>query len=210
MSSNQPIRDNQLLKMLYRADCPPSVELGEFQLGLLERARAVWIGQHVADCPHCNHELAELTGFMSQVAPQLPAAEFDSPTGRVAGATARLSARLKVLVAQLFTPTPGQTAWAVRGDETADAPQIFNVGDLQVSIETQIDPAQPSQRCLLGLISGADTLGWRAHVWQAGGQTGQFIITVEVDEFGNFTVPPVAAGNYQIIWMGPTTKCTLI
>lgn len=194
MSSKNLNRETQLLKMLYRADCPPSVELGEFQLGLLERVRSVWIGQHVADCPHCHRELAELTSFMSLVATQLPTAEAEQPTGILAGATARL----KVLVAQLFTPAPGQAAWAVRGDETADAPQIFNVGDIQVSIETQADPTQPSQRSILGLISGADTLGWRAHVWQA----GQFVVTVEVDEFGNFTVPPVAAGKTQIILDG--------
>ena len=194
MSSNNLIRETQLLKMLYRADCPPSVELGEFQLGLLERVRAVWIGQHVADCPHCHRELAEQNSFMSLVETQLPTAEVQPPTGILAGATARF----KVLVAQLFTPTPGQAAWAVRGDDTTDAPQIFNVGDIQVSIETQADPTQPSQRSILGLISGADTLGWRAHVWQA----GQFVVTVEVDEFGNFTVPPVAAGNTQIILDG--------
>ena len=194
MSSNNLIRETQLLKMLYRADCPPSVELGEFQLGLLERVRAVWIGQHVADCPHCHRELAEQNSFMSLVETQLPTAEVQPPTGILAGTTARL----KVLVAQLFTPTPGQAAWAVRGDDTTDAPQIFNVGDIQVSIETQADPTQPSQRSILGLISGADTLGWRAHVWQA----GQFVVTVEVDEFGNFTVPPVAAGNTQIILDG--------
>ena len=199
MSSHNLNRETQLLKMLYRADCPPSVELGEFQLGLLERVRAVWIGQHVADCPHCHRELTELNSFMSLVAAQLPAtqlptAEVEPPTGILAGATARL----KVLVAELFRPTPGQAAWAVRGDETTDAPQIFNVGDIQVSIETQADPTQPSQRSILGLISGADTLGWRAHVWQA----GQFVVTVEVDEFGNFTVPPVAAGNTQIVLDG--------
>ncbi len=206
MSSNNPIRETQLLKMLYRADCPPSVELGEFQLGLLERIRSVWMGQHVADCPHCSRELAQLNSFMSQVAAQLPAAqlpaaEVDTPTGILAGATARL----KVLVAQLFTPAPGQAVWAVRGDETADAPQIFNVDDIQVSIETQSDPTQPTQRSILGLISGADTLGWRAHVWQA----GQFVITVEVDEFGNFIVPPVESGNYQIILDGADTEVHL-
>jgi len=215
MSSNNPIRETQLLKMLYRADCPPSVELGEFQLGLLERVRSVWMGQHVADCPHCSRELAQLNSFMSQVAAQLPAAqlpaaqlptaEVDTPTGVLAGATARL----KVLVAQLFTPAPGQAAWAVRGDATTDvaagAVQIFNVDDIQVSIETQSDPIQPSQRSILGLISGADTLGWRVHVWQA----GQFFVTVEVDEFGNFIVPPVESGNYQIILDGADTEVHL-
>lgn len=198
MSSNHQIRDRQLLKMLYRADCPPSVELGEFQLGLLARARAVWIGQHVAECPHCNRELAELTAFMAQVASQLPAEVTEAEQ---AGLVERAAERIKVLVAQLFTPTPGEAAWAVRGDETADAAamQIFNVGDIQVSIETQADSQQTTSRSVLGLISGADTLGWRAHVWQA----EQFVLTVEVDEFGNFTVPSLAPGNYQMILEAP-------
>jgi hypothetical protein len=200
-NNNERNRESRLLKMLYRADCPPSVELGEFQLGLLARPRSVWIGRHVADCPHCNRELAALNSFMSQVATQLPTAEVDPPIGILAGA----GARLKVLVAQLFTPAPGQAAWAVRGEETADAPQIFNVGDIQVAIETAADPQQPAQRSILGLISGADTLGWRAHVWQA----GQFVLTVEVDEFGNFTVPPVAVGNYQILLEGADSGDTL-
>lgn len=206
MSSNHPIRDRQLLKMLYRVDCPPSVELGEFQLGLFDRAnparraRAVWIGQHVAECPHCTRELTELAAYMTQVATQLPPAEVEA--SGLAGLTSSVNeaaARIKVLVARLFTPAPGEAAWAVRGDDAAEAPQIFNVGDIQVAIETQADPQQPSQRSVLGLISGADTLGWRAHVWQA----GQFVLTVEVDEFGNFTVSPLVPGNYQMILEAP-------
>ena len=38
MTTNQ-VFERQLTEMLYRADCPPAIELGDYQLGLLDKLR---------------------------------------------------------------------------------------------------------------------------------------------------------------------------
>ena len=84
--------------MLYRADCPPAIELGDYQLGLLlDKMRVAFVRQHVVECPHCSQELAMLDGYLMVLAPQLP----KSPEKRRA-LMARATERVKVWVGQLL------------------------------------------------------------------------------------------------------------
>lgn len=50
-----------LREHLYRAFCPPSATLADFQQGLLGGAQRVLIARHIAECPHCARELWLLT-----------------------------------------------------------------------------------------------------------------------------------------------------
>jgi anti-sigma factor RsiW len=56
---------------LFRAACPPPLELGEYHWGMLPADRAASIRQHVAICPHCTRELAQFTSFMQAPDPYL-------------------------------------------------------------------------------------------------------------------------------------------
>jgi anti-sigma factor ChrR (cupin superfamily) len=60
--------ENQLSKVLYRAFCPETLELGEYQLGMLSSKQANKIQTHLAECPHCRAELAQLKSFLKGLA----------------------------------------------------------------------------------------------------------------------------------------------
>ena len=141
----------QLTEMLYRADCPPAIELGDYQFGLLDKARLVFVRQHVVECTHCSKELAMLDGYLVALAPQLP------QSTKTPGRMARAAERVKVWVGQLLPNTPNL---ALRGEADGTEPQIYAAGDVQVSIDTQDDPDAPDRKLVLGLVMGAETTGW--------------------------------------------------
>jgi anti-sigma factor RsiW len=193
MSENKnALGAQELAKMLYRADCPPSVELGDYHLGLLDKTRAAQLQGHLAECPHCAKELATLGHYLDTLATQLPTVPEPEQPGR--------TARVRVFVAQLLQP--GTPIYALRGEDDGSAPLMYAAADgvVQISIETPPDPAAQDQRLVLGLVTGMDTAGWQAHLWPetAAGATA----SVPVDAFGNFAAQGVLPGNYQLILSG--------
>ena len=60
--------ENQLSNALYRAFCPEPLELGEFQLGMHSAQQANKIRIHLAECPYCRAELAQLISFLEELA----------------------------------------------------------------------------------------------------------------------------------------------
>src|SRR5688500_11337512 len=63
--------NRQLAARVYRVACPSSVELSEYQLGLLTAEQMPAIQQHLQDCLHCTRELQQLGGFLADLAPAL-------------------------------------------------------------------------------------------------------------------------------------------
>jgi hypothetical protein len=55
-----------LRRALYRADCPTTMELGDYQMGLLPGARRANIQSHVRRCRHCQAELSRLVNFLAE------------------------------------------------------------------------------------------------------------------------------------------------
>jgi anti-sigma factor RsiW len=65
---------------MYRQSCPEPMLLGEYQLGLLDGAEKIHIQAHLARCPHCQAELAELIDFLAEgVLPAVSSLESQSP-----------------------------------------------------------------------------------------------------------------------------------
>jgi hypothetical protein len=65
---------------IYRQNCPEPMLLGEYQLGLLDEAAQARIQLHLARCPHCQADLAELVDFLAEgVSPSIPTLESQSP-----------------------------------------------------------------------------------------------------------------------------------
>lgn len=71
--------ERALSRNLYRVDCPAAVELGEYQLDLLAAAERAGVEEHLAVCPHCAEEVAELGRYLRRVASELAF----MPAGRV-------------------------------------------------------------------------------------------------------------------------------
>jgi hypothetical protein len=157
------------------------------------------IGQHLDKCPHCRREIAQLEGYLAELAPTLE----PGPLERVVG-------RVRVLVARLVSGgsggrLPGPWAMApayagMRGDESG-APRVFQADDAQVIVEIEADAERPDRKTVLGLVIGLDEgprsegSEFEAHLWQA----GQRVTTTPVDELGNFVLPGLLPGTYELI-----------
>lgn len=184
--------DDSFKTRLYRADCPEAAELGEYHLGLLAPERALAIKRHVADCPHCAGEVAQLQQYLADLAPDLETS---------------LVERAKVWIARLLPPatadatTMGGLGFALRGEETA-GPQLYEAGEAQLSLEVQPQPDSPGRYTLLGLLLGVEPAGLSAYLWQDEQRVG----TAEVDEIGNFSLGSLERGRYQLILSGPSLE----
>lgn len=177
---------NGLKARLYRIDCPAPDELGEYHLRLLEHDRVEIVRDHLGKCLLCQRELAQLEEFMYD---EMPVPEISTME------------RIRVLVAHLSQGGArgiGQPAFAgVRG-ETDGPSYVYEAGDAQVSIEVQDDPEQPDRKILLGLIIGIESGEMKVQLWQA----GQLVSAVVVDDFGNFVIPQLGSGSYELVVSG--------
>ncbi len=175
---------------LHRLDCPDAHELGEFHLGLLPGKRTAAIRDHLASCPHCTREVAQLEGYLEDLAPDISTSPFR---------------RLRVVVAQLFAPQervrpPGRLvpapAYAVRG--TDEGPLLYCVEGFQVAVEAQEDAAAPGHYTLLVLVTGAESEALEARL----SQEGLPVARTRVDDLGNLIFNALAPGEYDLVLRG--------
>ncbi len=187
--------NSRLLSALYRSDCPPSLEIGEFRSGLLAASDRARVAAHLTTCPHCTRELRDLDRFLAQTdAPTLPE--------RVAA----LQGQVKVLIARLangFSLTqPGLApAFAgLRGDYSEAL--TYQAAEYRVICEVDQDEQQMQRRVLTGLVTGPQAALTSAHLWR----DGQVSAQASIDSFGNFEFPHLEPGDYELILSGGDTE----
>ncbi len=192
-------RQQEALKQrLWRATCPSALALGEFRMGLCTPAEAAAMARHLAECPHCTAELAELDRFLAEPAPE------PSPS-----ALEVVKQRVQVWVASLISGAqrlslPSAPALAsVRGAN--DEPLIYVAGDLQLTL--QAEPAgaasDPQSRLLIGMVLGlAHPELATVHLWRGDRPWGQ----QPVDDLGNFTIGGLVPGRYELILSAPDVE----
>jgi len=188
------LSSERLSGSLYRATCPPSMELGEYHLDTLSASRSAVIKQHLADCPHCQEELAQLEEFLMD--------DLELSPFRAA----------KVLVAQLHTILekgqeetgtlmPALAGIRSEGNVSEGAPLVYRVDDIQISLEVHTESHQTDKKVLLGIVTGLATEGLKVHLQQ---QKHSLEIT-EVDPGGNFILPGLIGGSYELLLRHPET-----
>lgn len=178
--------EGNMTTALYRGFCPDTTDLGEYHLGLLVGDRRIAIVQHLATCPHCQREMAQLDQFLTSVAPDIEFSVVD---------------RIKVWVARLvpqgFNTSMGLApALAVRGAGTG--PRLYEAGDAQVGIDVQAD-GQPGTYTLVGLVMGVDLDGMQAILTRG----DEVAAALDVDDLGNFIFDDLRAGTYALTLSGP-------
>jgi hypothetical protein len=172
---------------LYRVSCPETMILSEFSAGLLPVGSRDTVQKHLAACPYCRQEVAQLKTYLADVRPDLETNVFK---------------RARVLVARLISTTSGtgalggQPAFGLRGE--VSGPRMYAAEGVQLSLEVLDDPHQPEQKRILGLIVGVETAGWQAQLWR----DGQQVKTTDIDEFGNFALTAPPAVTYELIVHG--------
>lgn len=187
---------DRLTTQLYRIACPTPHELGEHHLVVLSPSQAHAVAEHLALCPHCAREVAQLEEYLGELAPSLEP-----------GLLQQARERARVWVARLVSGgvgsgALGQPAFApllagVRGADTG--PLVYQAEDVQVIIEVQGDVEQPDRAGILGLATGLGTIqGVEAELCQAGVP----VASVPVDDLGNFSLSGVSPGCYVLILRG--------
>ncbi len=170
-----------LAARLYRTDCPPSLELGEYHLRMLPASQMLVISQHVRECPHCASEVAELESFLGD---QTPSPE-DSLLGRA-----------KVLVARLvgggeltFTPSPAALRGEGKGPITFAAEGIIIVLDIQRTTEGKAN--------ILGQIAADHQDDWTGALVELR-RDNLLQISTTVDDLGAFQCEGVMPGQQEL------------
>ena len=184
---------------LFRAACPSALELGEYHLGMLPAATTAYLQQHLAVCPHCTQELAQLTSFMEGPDPYLRSDPL-----------AAIKQSVRVLVARLtsgsqFGRFPGQPVLSpalagLRGDSAG--PLTYEAGDAQIILEVQDDQEQAGRRAIIGLVMGLANQDVAVHLWR----DEQLVVTGAVDTFGNFSIDDLTPGAYELFVTGELTE----
>lgn len=182
-----------LLGSLFRSACPPSLQLGDYAIGLLSAHETALIETHLADCPHCSTELRQLDAFMAQ--PDLVA---EPPRLEPNGSRVRvLIARLASGLNSLGQPaTAGLAFAALRG--SSDGPLTYEAGDYRAVIEIDGDLDRPDRWALTGLLIGPAAAGASVVLWRG----GQRMATTAVDAYGNFELLRLEPGDYELILTG--------
>src|SRR5919106_2450393 len=128
-ASQLTLFQNRLRARLYRSNCPSSIELGDYHLGLLPESQKLVVAQHVRGCPHCRREMAELKEFLVE-----PDAEPD------------LLGTAKVLFARLVDGGATPAFGALRGE--SKGPLIFEANGVVITLDVQ--PGSKGQASILG------------------------------------------------------------
>jgi len=194
--------NHRLQARLYRADCPPAYELGEYGLGLLSPSRLDEITEHLARCPHCRQELAIQQTFLAGLATETAPETRSAPVDQIRVVIATLVQDFRAGWQGMGGMQPAMAA--MRGKE--NRPQIYDAGDYQLSLEFQEDPENPGRRALFGLLIGDDApMSFEIQLWQ-----GDTLVThAPVDEFGNFSIKDLMNESYDLKLVKPELEIRL-
>ncbi|MCA9939939.1 MAG: hypothetical protein KC418_14960 [Anaerolineales bacterium] len=167
---------------LARLPRPSSFTLGEYALGMLPPAAAAQVEAYLALHPHAAAEVALLRDYLAQGEP-IPAAPPEPPR------------RLQAVIMRLLDAATPQGAWA--GARGSGAAAIYQAGDWQIILDSDDDWQQPGRFVLTGLLLGSDTPA-QATATLLAADTPAFSAVATLDEFGNFVIPALPPGRYDL------------
>ena len=174
---------SQLDEILHQLPRPSTQELGEYHLGLLPEADAQAVAAYLQAHPHAAQQQDLLQEFLTAADPA-PEPHRPDPLERVA-----------VFVAQLIEGGHGPqlAGAAVRGARE----EIYQVGDFQLVLASDVDADSPTQQVLTGILLGAEPAGMAVHLWR--GEFADAAGETTLDDLGNFTLKGLDRGLYQLI-----------
>jgi hypothetical protein len=174
---------------LYRLDCPPAADLGDLKLSTLADDRRAALESHIAHCPHCRRELAQLDSYLDSLSAELEPGIAD---------------RVRVLIARLVRggggPILGLAPVGVRGD--GDESLIYEAGECQLALEILPASGSPGRSDLLGLVSGGDISSMTILLLR----DGRLLVAADVDAAGNFVLSDLESGTYELTLRGPSLE----
>lgn len=187
-----------LAKNLYRTPCPSSLELGEYSLGVLSDEQKAKIEQHLAWCSYCKSELQ----IFDNRDPFLEAAPPRKAPQQIVDLAQIIIARLREDLAELQLKTPTRALAGMRGQESVKS-LIYDADDIEISLLIKPDVTQPTQRMMLGWMSGYENIQpFEVYLWQGTQQIGK----TEIDNLGNFAFSTLLPGQYELMLQSDTQE----
>ena len=166
---------SRLKSRLFRATCPPSLELAEFYARSLPDPQMLTVSAHVRDCPHCTRELAELGEFM----------------GADTMSDESLSGKVQTLVARLVSASPA--LGALRGESRE--PIVLEADGITITLDIQ--KGSNERLSILGQLAADDQEHWtEATVSLRRGEQQES--TTTVDDLGTFIIQELRPGSIQL------------
>jgi len=187
--------DSRLSAALFRSTCPPADELMGYRWGLLSEVHAATVAKHLAGCPHCVAEAAQLAPQLSKEA-ALP--QMSQPA-------LPLSDSLRVLVARLLPSGSSLALSPVRAGEMdgakvvqghPTATQCYEVDDVNWDIVLNWVPGPGAAFTLQGQLFGPgpdEMVSIQARLKQA-----ESVPATKLDVDGVFVLSPVPPGVYTL------------
>ena len=172
----------KLRQRLHRIACPDPLELSLYQRGGSDPDpdRRTQIEAHLAICPYCRQELANLELFLDRVQdPEPVALEKESA--------------LKVFMANLISGGMTPAAAGLRGEE--DDLVVFEAGDVRIVLRSRPDRDHSDRYTVTGLIAAEGVQATQVHLWR---QKGLYE-SQQVDSSGNFRFSSAPKGEYELI-----------
>lgn len=202
--------ENKLKSILFRSDCPSNMDLGEYELGILEPPKRDEIAVHLVACAHCQADLQQIRQFMA-----LPAIGVEA---RLAEAAERvpLLERIKVIIVNLTSPPEnvlgmGSLQPVFRGTET-DKTQVVEADEYLISLTTVAEKgSNPKQQLIGNIIPLLDDTeqfeNWTVDLWR----TGELLATSAVgsDSYFVFDTVQIEDRAHELILSGPAVEIHL-
>jgi len=173
---------------LHRFDCPEPDILRDHAWKFLPRDQRDQVKAHLAECPLCSAELAQLN--------ELVTAEDEATLQNVLARARRLAQEAKLTIARLLSPSALQTVPALRG-ETQEV-LLFDVEGLALSVN--LEREETGTFTLFGQLLSTDQPippGSYARLTQQEGQINP--VWVFLDAHGGFALPNIPPGIYQLV-----------
>jgi hypothetical protein len=179
---------NTLTARLFRLECPSTIELGDYQLGVLPSTQSREVKRHLDHCLLCTRELDQLRLYLSEAPVPVKT---------------NLLEQARVLVARLIDESlnlhiPGATGLApayatlrgeFRGPFTYQADGILVIVDFQ--------PTTNDRYKINGQIAADDQLRWTGAQVELR-QQETFQLVTEVDDLGGFHFTGTLSGLTEL------------
>ncbi len=200
--------ERSLTRKLYRRDCPPNQELGEYQLGLLSAERAMAVKMHLRSCMLCSVEIATLSQFLAND-PMLVERVFVHPSlsnNHVPHAVKPLRSHLRDVSSGqirriIATFLPPQPRFAYQRDiaSTEAWPRSYSAEDFNISIQLDRGTSRRDSLQLIGLVtrkgSSLESLQGIPVVLSS---QANAVYKQNIDELGNFVFSSIAPASYTL------------
>jgi hypothetical protein len=183
-------REEHLLRQtLFRADCPSTLTLGEWQFGMVAPEQTQRLQRHIADCPHCGAELAQIQSAMNAPVTETPARQ---PVLR------RLIMKLESLLDDVAGTTAASPV-ALRGETWSG---LYSSGDYMISLT--------KRRAATGyLLQGSVIMPEPMAKGQAQltlKQNETVVVKSSLSSAATFTFDHIQPGRYELIVTTPSSE----